>query len=140
MIVRGICCLIPGDPRFSRNIEAISIVDRYLEHARVFIFLNGGDHKIYLSSADWMTRNLHYRIETAFPIYDEGIKRTILDLIEIQWQDNQRSRIMDTQQTNFFRQTNEAIPIRAQYETYAYLKRKAMPPKPIGVNEAMETE
>jgi polyphosphate kinase len=140
LIVRGICCLIPGDPRFSSNIEAISIVDRFLEHARVFIFLNGGQHKIYLSSADWMTRNLHYRIETAFPIYDEGIKKTILDLIEIQWQDNQRSRIMDTQQTNFFRQTNEAIPIRAQYETYAYLKRKAMPPKPIAVNDEMETE
>ena len=89
MIIRGICCLVPGIKGISENIEVISIVDRFLEHARIFIFHNGGDEKIYLSSADWMTRNLSYRVETAFPIFDKKLKKEIKDCLAIQLNDSQ---------------------------------------------------
>lgn len=123
IIVRGICCIVPGEA-YSENIEAISIVDRFLEHSRAFVFHNDGDPRLFLSSADWMTRNLHYRIETVFPVYDPEIARTILDLFEIQWRDNQKARIIDRNLSNRFRQLGEELPVRSQYETYFYLKRQ----------------
>jgi polyphosphate kinase len=123
IIVRGICCIVPGEA-FSEHIEAISIVDRFLEHSRAFVFHNDGDPQLFLSSADWMTRNLHYRIETIFPVYDPAIKRTLLDLFEIQWRDNQKARIIDRNMSNHFRQPKEELPVRSQYETYFYLKRQ----------------
>ena len=124
LIIRGICCLVPGIPNVSDRIEAISIVDKYLEHSRVFVFNNGGDPLIYLSSADWMTRNLSYRIETAFPVLDPTIKKTILDLIDIQLTDTVKARRIHFKKQNEYVKVKE-IPIRSQDETYFFLKRKS---------------
>lgn len=123
MIVRGICCLVPGIPGFSDNIHAVSIVDRFLEHARVFVFHNGGKEKIYLSSADWMVRNLHYRIETAFPVFDPKLRTEILDYLNIQLSDNVKARILDAKLSNQYYRTDSDLPIRSQLETYYYIKR-----------------
>lgn len=124
LIVRGICCLVPGVKGLSDNIEVVSIVDRFLEHARVFLFHNGGDERIYLSSADWMERNLSFRIETTFPVYDPDLKREIKDLLELQLNDNVKARIIDRYDRNEYRRTNTDIPVRTQLETYFYFKRK----------------
>lgn len=124
LIVRGICCLVPGLKGLSENIEVVSIVDRFLEHARVFIFHNNGEERIFLSSADWMERNLSFRIETTFPIYDPDLKREIKDIIELQLNDNVKARIIDRFDQNEYRRTNTDIPVRAQLETYFYFKRK----------------
>ena len=124
LIIRGICCLVPGLKDLSENIEIISIVDRYLEHARVFVFYNGGDELTFLSSADWMERNLSFRIETIFPVYDPLLQREIRDLLDIQLNDNVKARIIDPQNLNEYRRTNSDIPVRTQLETYFYLKRK----------------
>ena len=124
MIVRGICSLVPGVPGVSDNIEAISIVDRYLEHARVFIFHNKGKEEIYLSSADWMLRNLSFRVETIFPVYDPAIRQQIKDVIELQWKDNVKARILDAAQCNEYRRNDNEIPCQSQLETYNYFKRK----------------
>lgn len=124
LIIRGICCLNAGVPNFSENIEAISIVDRYLEHARIFIFHHGGENLIYLSSADWMTRNLSHRIETAFPIIDPDLKQTIMDLISIQLNDNVKARRLDHQFLNEYKLGIADLPFRSQTETYFYFKRK----------------
>lgn len=125
LIVRGICCLVPGVKGVSDNIEVVSIVDRYLEHARVFIFHNGGDEKIYLSSADLMQRNLSFRIETAFPVYDRDLKKEIRALINLQLEDNVKARTIDRNDRNEYRRSESDIPVRAQLETYFYFKRKA---------------
>jgi polyphosphate kinase len=122
LIVRGICCLIPGIKGMSENIEVISILDRFLEHTRMYYFYNEGNDEIYLSSADMMKRNLRKRIEVAFPVYDEGIKKTIKDLLDIQWSDNVKARIIDKDQTNQYRAPGEP-KIRAQYTTYEYMKK-----------------
>ncbi|NND07706.1 MAG: polyphosphate kinase 1 [Saprospiraceae bacterium] len=124
LIIRGICCLVPGVKGVSENITAISIVDRYLEHARIFIFHNDGDEKIYLSSADWMTRNLSFRVETAFPINDPAIRKTINDLIDLQMNDNVKARIIDKNAKNNYVDFGNDIQVQSQIETYYYLKRK----------------
>lgn len=124
MIVRGICSPVPGVKGVSENIEAISIVDRFLEHARVFIFHNKGDELMYLSSADWMVRNLNYRVETAFPIFDPQIKKEIRDYINIQLTDNVKARVLDQNLTNTYRKNESDLAIRSQIETYYYIKRK----------------
>lgn len=124
LIIRGICCLIPGVKGISENIEAISIVDKYLEHSRVFIFENDGHNSMYISSADWMVRNLSYRIESCVPIFDENIKQEILDIIHIQLKDNIKARVIDSESTNSFVKNMSDIAIRSQFETYHYLKRK----------------
>jgi polyphosphate kinase len=124
LIVRGICCLVPGVEGLSENIEAISIVDRFLEHARVFIFHHGGENLTYLSSADWMVRNLTYRVETAFPVYDEEIKQEIHDFMQIQLNDNVKARILDQNMSNQYRKNGSDIAIRSQIETYYYIKRR----------------
>lgn len=122
MIVRGICCLIPGIIGMSENISVISIVDRFLEHDRVYIFNNGGNEKIYLSSADWMKRNLSRRIEVAFPVYEPILKKLIKDIIDIKFSDNVKARIIDEKQTNQFKRNGEEILHRSQYEIYDFLK------------------
>lgn len=122
LIVRGICCLIPGVKGMSENIEVISILDRFLEHTRVYYFYNGGNEEIYLSSADMMKRNLRKRIEVAFPVYDTGIKQMVKDLLDIQWSDNVKVRIIDKDQTNHYRLPGEP-KVRAQYATYEYIKK-----------------
>ncbi|MCB9080367.1 MAG: polyphosphate kinase 1 [Lewinellaceae bacterium] len=124
LIVRGICCLVPGIEPHSTNIEAISIVDRYLEHARVFYFHHDGEERIYLSSADWMERNLSYRVETAFPIYDDLIKQEIMDYLQIQLNDNVKARVIDPGFKNAYQKTDSDLAIRSQLETYYYVKRK----------------
>ncbi|MBK9333834.1 MAG: hypothetical protein IPM96_15865 [Ignavibacteria bacterium] len=122
IIVRGVCCLIPGVKGLSENISAFSIVDRFLEHSRVYVFHNNGDEKVYLSSADWMKRNLSRRIETAFPVYEKSLKKEILDLMEIQLSDNVKARIIDAGQLNKYRKDDTGIDICSQKNTYEYLK------------------
>lgn len=124
IIVRGICCIVPGIKGLSENIEIVSIVDRFLEHARVFYFFADGQEKIYLSSADWMQRNLSFRIETIFPVYDPELKQEIIDMVELQLNDNVKARIIDRMDKNEYRRTTTDIPVRAQLETYFYYKRK----------------
>ncbi|MBD0822585.1 polyphosphate kinase 1 [Aestuariibaculum marinum] len=119
MIVRGICCLIPGIEGMSENIEAISIVDKFLEHPRVYIFGNDGDPKVYISSADWMTRNIDNRVEVSCPIYDEDIKREIIDTFNISWSDNVKARIICDSQENKYR-VNDKEKVRSQFATYQY--------------------
>lgn len=122
--IRGICALTPGVPGLSENIEAISIVDKYLEHSRVFIFCNNGDELLYISSADWMTRNLDRRVEVACPIYDKNIQKEIKDMIQIQMKDNVKARILDSEQKNEYVDTNTADPVHSQNAIYDYYKEK----------------
>jgi polyphosphate kinase len=124
LIIRGICCLIPGQKNLSENIEAISIVDRYLEHSRVFIFHNDNDPEVYLSSADWMVRNLYYRVETLFPVLDVEIAKTIMTIINIQLNDNVKSRILDANQGNKYKVIKGDIAVRSQVESYYFIKRR----------------
>lgn len=123
MIVRGICSLVPQLDDISENIKAFSIVDRFLEHARVFIFHNDGDELIYISSADWMVRNLHHRIEAMVPILDPENKKMIKDIMRIQLSDNVKARYLDLKQTNEYKR-NSKMPTRSQFDTYYYLKRQ----------------
>ncbi|MEP2279259.1 polyphosphate kinase 1 [Maribacter sp.] len=123
LIIRGICCLIPGVEGMSENIEAISVIDKFLEHTRIFAFANGGDTKIYISSADWMTRNLDYRVEVGCPIYDEDIKKELMDTFDICWKDNMKARVFNAAQDNAYRKTT--LPrIRSQFATYEYYANK----------------
>ncbi|MFZ1322468.1 MAG: polyphosphate kinase 1 [Ignavibacteria bacterium] len=124
VIVRGICCLVPGVKKQSSNIKIISIVDRYLEHSRVFVFHNGGDKKVYISSADWMKRNLNRRIETAIPVYDEDLKKELIDILDIQKRDNTKARIIDKDQKNEYVNSESADKYRAQSDIYNYLLDK----------------
>ncbi|MFT4760055.1 MAG: polyphosphate kinase [Paraglaciecola sp.] len=124
LIIRGICSLVPQVKGFSENIEAISIVDRFLEHARVFVFHNSGKPTILLSSADWMVRNLSFRVETAFPIYDTNVRRQVLDMLDIQWSDNVKARILDAKMKNEYQKDGQELAIQSQVETYFYFKRR----------------
>ena len=124
LVVRGICCLIPSMKGFSENIGAVSIVDRFLEHARIFVFGHAGAERMYLSSADLMLRNLSHRVEAAFPVFDEKIRADIRQFLEYQLTDNVKARALDAHQTNEYRRTKSDIPIRSQIETYYWLKRK----------------
>lgn len=124
LIIRGMCCLVPGVKGFSERIKVISIIDRYLEHARVWIFSNLGREKVYLSSADIMARNLDHRVEVGFPILDLKIKEEILKIIDIQWTDNIKAREINQLNNNPYRKTKSKIPVRAQIDIYHYLKYK----------------
>ena len=119
LIIRGICCLIPNLKNLSKNIEVISIVDKYLEHPRVYVFENGGDKKVYISSADLMTRNLDNRVEVACPIYQENLKKQILDTIQISLNDNVKSRLINLNKQNEFVE-NKNKKVRSQWDTYDY--------------------
>jgi len=123
LIIRGICCLVPGIKDISENIEAISIVDRFLEHARVYIFNNNGDIKYFLSSADCMKRNLSRRVEVAFPIYEKEVQKQLQKMIDIQWNDNIKARIIDKDQRNDYKEDENEQKIRSQYEIYNLLKQ-----------------
>lgn len=124
LIVRGACSLVTGVQGFSENIKAYSIVDKFLEHARVFIFHNNGDEKLFISSADWMSRNLDSRSEVAVPIYDQEIRKTIKDIIRIQLSGNTKVRILDAKQENVYKtpQLGEK-KVRVQDEVFNYLKQ-----------------
>lgn len=119
LIVRGICCLIPGVEGMSENIQVISIVDKYLEHPRVFIFENAGAPKVYISSADWMTRNLDYRVEITCPVYDSDIQKELMETFEICWSDNVKARAITCKQDNAYRKNNKP-PLRSQFALYDY--------------------
>ena len=123
MIVRGICCLIPGVKGMSENIEVISVVDRYLEHPRVYHFTNGGTPKIYISSADFMTRNIENRVEVAAPIYDTDLQRQITEVFDIIWNDNIKARRLNGPTQNAFIK-NDSTPIRSQFEIFDYYKKE----------------
>lgn len=123
MIVRGICCLIPGVEGMSENIEAISIVDKYLEHPRLYIFGNQGNPRAFISSADWMTRNIEYRVEVTCPIYDDEIKQELIETFEIGWKDNVKARIFSDKQDNAYRKNGNA-KLRSQLAIYDYYKDK----------------
>lgn len=122
LIVRGICCLIP-DMEFSKNITVHRIVDRYLEHARVYYFHNNGDDEMYIASADWMNRNLKRRIETAIPVLDQNIKVELLHFLNLQLADNTSARIIDSEGNNEII-ANENKQIRSQNDIYSYLKER----------------
>ncbi|QQS37552.1 MAG: polyphosphate kinase 1 [Ignavibacteriales bacterium] len=121
IIVRGICCLVPGVKGHSENIKVTSIVDRYLEHARIYIFNNNGNTLYYVASADLMGRNLNRRIEICFPVYDTSIKRILKNIINIQLRDNVKARLIDMKQKNLFRKSTAVKKVRAQYAVYDYL-------------------
>ena len=123
MIVRGIYCAIE-QKTFKKKIHAISIVDEYLEHARVMYFYNKGSEDIYISSADWMTRNLDYRIEAAAKITNKSLKKELKDLLELQLKGNVKARILDENLSNKYVK-NDKKPFRSQIETYNFLKKKA---------------
>ena len=124
MIIRGMCCLVPGVKGFSENIEVISIVDKYLEHARVHIYCNGGNELIYLTSADFMTRNIDNRVEVGFPVLDERLRKEVREIINIQLHDNTKAREINSQNNNKYHKTSSATSHRAQIEIYNYLKNK----------------
>ena len=123
LIVRGICCLIPGVEGMSENIEVISIVDKFLEHPRLFIFENAGKPKVYISSADIMGRNLDNRVEVTCPIYDPDIKQEILDMFEIGWSDNVKARVITSKNDNAYRLNNKP-KVRSQLKMYDYYLEK----------------
>lgn len=128
LLVRGTCALVPGVQRFSENIEVRGVVDKFLEHERVFIFHHGGHEKFFIASADWMVRNLDHRSETAAPIYDKDAQEELRELLELQWRDNRKARIIDRKQENrYFR--DEEPPLRSQEAIYDWLKRKHRKPK-----------
>ena len=125
LIVRGICCLVPGVPDLSENIEVISIVDRFLEHARVYIFGNAGKELMYTASADWMIRNLDRRIEVVIPIYDQEVYHELRQIINIQLQDNTKARLINSKQNNPYRKKGRQVSqVRAQEAIYAMLRQK----------------
>ena len=123
LIVRGICCLVPDQP-YSRNIRVTRIVDMFLEHARIWYFYNEGQDELFLTSADWMRRNLNRRIETAFPILDPEIKQEVIDILHIQLRDNVKACRLDSELRNCFKRVEGAEPVRAQLAIYDYLKQK----------------
>lgn len=127
LVIRGICCLHTEDKSYKASINAISIVDEYLEHARVFVFENAGDPKVYISSADWMVRNLDHRVEVACPILDKQIKQDLINVMRLQLAENDKARILDNHQRNEYvpRKDGEKV-IRSQYEIYDYWKEKAL--------------
>ncbi len=121
LLIRGICCLIPDKIGLSENIEVKSVVDKYLEHSRVYVFENAGDMKIYISSADLMTRNIEKRVEVACPIYQDDLKNQILETLYINDNDNVKSRLINHNSQNEFIINSKKI-IRSQLDTYSYFK------------------
>ena len=131
LVVRGIFCMLVENKKFIQPVKAVSIVDEYLEHARVFIFHNEGEEKVFISSADWMVRNLDHRVEVTCPINDPDIKRTLINLFNIQLSDNVKARILDNELSNRYVQSDGGQRVRSQEEIYNYLQR-------LGTVEPME--
>ena len=137
LIVRGICSLVPNVPGISEGINAYSIVDRFLEHARVFIFGNAGEELIYISSADWMVRNMHHRIETMFPIYNKELQYFVRTIIRIQTDDNVKARNLNLEKLNSYKKP-KGIAVRSQFDTYYFIKRREEN-KQLSINDNLET-
>jgi len=126
LIIRGIFCALVENKKFKKTVTAISIVDEYLEHARVMIFHNGGKEKVFISSADWMVRNLDHRIEAAVPVRDPQIIEELKNIIHIQLRDNVKARILDNDLSNNYVPSAGKKRIRSQFETYHYLLQKTI--------------
>ncbi|MBY6212977.1 polyphosphate kinase 1 [Microbulbifer agarilyticus] len=127
IIVRSMCALQCEQKGLSENIQVISLVDKYLEHARVYAFHNGGDLQVYLSSADLMTRNLDHRVEVTFPLLAAEHRETVMNILELQWQDNQKARVLDAEQTNSrIANRDSKRNVRSQDAIYRYLKNRAV--------------
>jgi polyphosphate kinase len=124
MVIRGICCMLTENNKFKIPVQAISIVDEYLEHARVMIFHNGGKEKTFISSADWMVRNIDHRVEAACPIFEKEIQQEIKDILQIQLSDNIKARKLDNDLSNQYINPRNTKKVRSQVETYNYLFRK----------------
>ena len=123
LIVRGACCLQPQVKGLSDNIRVISIVDRFLEHARLAIFCNNGDQKVYIMSADWMNRNLDRRVEVGTPILDKKIKQKLIDVFDIQWSDNEKARDLTIFGSNEYVEQGDNPPCRSQMVLFDYYKK-----------------
>lgn len=125
LVVRGIYCLYSDNKKYKAPVKAISIVDQYLEHSRVLIFHNKGKEKVYLSSADWMVRNLDHRIEAAVEITSESLKKELIDTVNIQLRDNEKARTLDNElQNQYVRRKGKSV--RSQVEIYNYLHQKTL--------------
>jgi polyphosphate kinase len=124
LIIRGIFCMLSESEKFKKPVTAISIIDEYLEHARVFVFHNSGKEKVFISSADWMVRNIDHRVEATCPILDERLKQELKDILNIQLQDNVKARILNNDLTNDYAHNDHSTSIRSQVETYNYLYNK----------------
>jgi polyphosphate kinase len=122
LLIRGMCSLIPQLEGISENINVISIVDRYLEHDRIYIFEDGGSKKVWLSSADWMTRNIDYRIEVATPLLDPRLKQQVLDIIDLLFSDTVKARFIDKELSNRYVPRGNRRKVRAQLAIYDYIK------------------
>jgi polyphosphate kinase len=126
MIIRGIFCMFSENSKFLIPVKAISIIDEYLEHARVFIFHNDGNEKTYISSADWMVRNLDHRVEVTCPILDADIALELKEILNIQLSDNVKARWLDNELLNKYKRDHTENKVRSQIEIYNYLYQKAM--------------
>ncbi|MBC6428286.1 MAG: polyphosphate kinase 1 [Cellvibrionales bacterium] len=127
LLVRGMCEASSRLKNISKNIRITSIVDRFLEHSRILVFHNAGDPQVYISSADWMTRNLDRRVEVTCPIYDAALKRQLLDILELQFADNQKARIVDAQQQNHYVPRGNRRKLRSQEAIYELLRTRQKP-------------
>jgi len=121
-LIRGMCSLVPNLPGVSENIQVTSIVDRYLEHDRVYVFENNGDNKVFLSSADWMTRNIDYRIEVAVALLDPKLRQRVLDILDLLFNDTVKARYIDKDLSNRYVPRGNRRKVRAQSAIYEYLK------------------
>jgi polyphosphate kinase len=116
--------MLTESKKFKKNVKAISIVDEYLEHARIMIFHHDGKEKVFISSADWMVRNIDHRVEVACPIFDKQIQQELKDILDIQLSDNVKARILDNDLSNEYVNPRNTKKIRSQIETYNYLIKK----------------
>jgi len=126
LIIRGICCMFTENKKFIKPVQAISIVDEYLEHARLYIFHNDGNEKVFISSADWMTRNIDHRVEATCPILDENIKKVLKTILEIQLNDNVKARILDNDLSNWYVRDKTKRRVRSQVDIYQYLYQQTL--------------
>ncbi len=134
MIIRGICSMFTESKKFKKKIKALSIVDEYLEHARVIIFHYDGKEKVFISSADWMVRNLDHRVEAACPILDKDIQQELKDILQIELGDNVKARVLDNELSNEYVENDAEKKIRSQIETYNYLLKKNYLPLEVSGN------
>ena len=131
LIVRGMCSLLPGVSGISENIKAISIIDRFLEHPRVYVAPNRGEPKYYIGSADLMTRNIDYRVEVICPVKDANAQRTLQDILDQQWSDNCKARVLDAYQSNnMVTSEGKATLVRSQETIHRYLETGKLPRMP----------
>jgi len=128
MVSRGICCAKFKNKKWKDKVTAISIVDEYLEHSRIMVFHHGGNEKIFISSADWMIRNLDHRVEAAIPVTKKSLRNQLKDILDIQLKDNVKARILDNSLENNYVPPSGKKKIRSQIEIYNYLYKKIIKP------------